>query len=210
MLTLRSRPAAIRAPLIALILGLTLLAGSVPAALGAPAALGIICLTANTTLPVGCYQPDGRIRLGSGPWRGNNMYTDYPVPWQMEQARIKGGHGKNFYVTVQNDGLVPDSFRVAGSTDVGSIITTIDPMKVRYFRGYHGAEITDEIVAGTFVTPVLDPGQKFLIRVRASVLPEAAPGLAMFSYLAMTSVEDTSKVDVVTLLVLRRPFLPPI
>ena len=138
------------------------------------------------------HRPDGWVRyegLWSGydyypdpkPWVGNNIYNTTGA-YQTAKKRLVGAYSDGAYVafavTIQNDGA-SDRFKLR-ATGQGSI--------VRYFHGT--TNITSAVVAGTFRTPLLGRGAKYVISVRVDV--EDAVRL-----LTATSIADTTKKDAV-------------
>ena len=135
-------------------------------------------------------RPDGLIAKGSHKFVGNDTYnTDGTQQTRLATPRI--GDLTLFRIAVQNDGIVPDSFRIqaAGSEPYYSI---------RYYR--HSKEITSRVVAGTFTTPVLAPGDRYVIRVWVKVATLAAAPSAS-RLVTLTSVNDPTKVDAVQFVV---------
>ena len=135
-------------------------------------------------------QPDGLISKGSRKFVGNDIHNTDGT----QQTRLATPHIGDlvlFRVAVQNDGIVPDSFRIqaAGSEPYYSI---------RYYR--HSKEITSRVVAGTFTTPVLAPGDRYVIRVWVKVATLAAAPSAS-RLVTLTSVNDPTKVDAVQFVV---------
>ena len=65
--------------------------------------------------------------------------------------------------------------------------------KVRYYR--NSTEITSQVVAGTFTTPQLKPGYRYVIEAWVKVTDSAGPSVSRL--VTIKSVGDTSKVDAV-------------
>jgi hypothetical protein len=99
-----------------------------------------------------------------------------------------------FRISVQNDGNGPDSFRLqaTGSAAPG--------YKVRYY--WKSTEITSAIVAGTFATPTLKPGYRYVIEAWVKVTASAGPSVSRL--VTITSVGDNTKVDAVKFQVNRK------
>jgi hypothetical protein len=104
------------------------------------------------------FQPDAWIKRSGGPTYGKGVYNLSGVDQSIYLA-LPGNTLRRAYVTVQNQGSVPDTFALT------VICCGSDGDTVRYFRGRSSIEITDEVEAGTFVTPQLDPGATYTIRV---------------------------------------------
>ena len=111
------------------------------------------------------FVPDAWIRRSGGPTYGRDVYnltaTDQSIYLSLRPNVLR-----RVYLTVQNDGNVTDTFGLM------VICCGADGDTVRYFRGRTPTEITDEVEAGTFVTPPLDPGETYVIRV--TVLTDGA------------------------------------
>ncbi len=134
------------------------------------------------------YQPDGRIKKGSGAFVGNNIYNSDGT----NQTKIgSAARGKNitFTISIQNDGDATDRFTMAAS---GSATTKYT---VRYFRGT--TEITTAVGAGTYVTPVIGVGGKLAITVKVKVKSTATAGSSVTRLVTLTSFEDSGQVDTV-------------
>jgi hypothetical protein len=114
-------------------------------------------------------QPDGRIKKGAGALVGNDIYNSDATD-QMALGFAQRGDTVKFTINIQNDGTTPDRFKVGatGNATVGH--------RVRYFRGT--TDITAAVNAGTYVTPMRDPGATFAITVKVKVQSTAADGSA--------------------------------
>lgn len=111
------------------------------------------------------FQPDAWIKRSGGPTYGKYVYNLSGVD-QSIYLTLPKNTLRRVYLTVQNQGDVPDTFGLT------VICCGSDADTVRYFRGRSSVEITDEVEAGTFVTPQLDPGETYVIR--ATVLTDSA------------------------------------
>lgn len=108
-------------------------------------------------------------KLSSGAYVGNGVYNKSGAG-QTRSLSIKKGLSKNFYVRIQNDGLVAASFKVKGTGDTGSI-------HAKYIkRGSSSPNITSAVKAGRFHTGLIDPGEYVRIIVKISVDPNSGPG----------------------------------
>jgi hypothetical protein len=103
-------------------------------------------------------RPDARIRSGSSPWVGNDIYSATAARERVTIPVERQGSAGTFAVTVQNDGIVPD---VLGLHAIGRATG----YSVRYFSGT--TDVTAAVRAGTYRTPILAPGAKY--RIHASV-----------------------------------------
>jgi hypothetical protein len=156
-----------------------------PGAASAPSAV------VTPTQPSISYKPDGRIRLGSGAFVGNNIYNTTGL--NQSKVGAKGlGKTITFGISVQNDlATTADSFKVLATGAVSAMYT------VTYFHG--ATDITAAIVAGTYTTPSLAPGATFLITVRVKVRSTATKGSSTTRLVMITSAGDPSKQDAVSL-----------
>jgi hypothetical protein len=139
-------------------------------------------------------RPDGRIKKGSGTLVGNDIYNTTGTD-QSRSGSATAGSMLTFTISVQNDGAVADSFKVAASG------TTVSGYTVRYFRGT--TNITSQVVAGTYQTASLSVGSTFAIKAKVTVTATAAKGSTITRLVTLTSVKDTSKKDAVKLSVQR-------
>lgn len=142
-------------------------------------------------------RPDARIRRSGGPLRGNDVFNT-TGSGQTVELTPRRPNLRRVYVTIQNDGSAPGSFSLA--------VSGLDAAgyEVRYFRGRSHQELTAEVEAGTFVTPVLAQGQAFALRLRVVTRVDAAPGSLFTRLLTFSSVGDGSVRDAVRLTVRRR------
>jgi hypothetical protein len=138
--------------------------------------------------PLPSYQPDPSIRKGSKPFIGNDIYnTDGTNQTRTASAGV--GSKITFDVSIENDGLNPDRFKVWAT---GIAMSGYD---VKYFRGR--TNITAAVIAGTYLTRSLAPGDAVSIRARVTIQPGAAIESSISRLLKVTSTGNTSKLDVV-------------
>jgi len=133
-------------------------------------------------------KPDGRIRLGTGTFVGNDIYNLTAVG-QSRSGSAAPGHSLTFGISIQNDGASADKFRVEAAG------TAADGYSVRYFRGT--TDITAAVVAGTYQTWSLAPGAAYLITARVTVQSAAAVGSMVMRLVTLTSVGNSAKKDTV-------------
>jgi hypothetical protein len=93
-------------------------------------------------------RPDGRIRLGTKSFVGNNIYNTTGSNQERTGSAVPGNK-VTFAVSIENDGPV-DSFRVQATGAASTKYT------VKYFRGT--TEITTAVRDGTYETPSLTSG----------------------------------------------------
>jgi hypothetical protein len=125
-------------------------------------------------------QPDARIgTAAAGPWTGDAVYSPTAVGEALTQFISRGSSG-NFYVNVQNDGLVAAKFKLRGTGGATGYSAT-------YFRG--SANITTAVEAGSYSTVLIPPRGADTIRLRVGL---ANSTTASASYLVeVTSVIGT-------------------
>jgi hypothetical protein len=137
---------------------------------------------------LGVRKPDGRIRLGTGAFVGNDIYNTTGVG-QRRHGSAPRGSGVTFGISIQNDGNGADRFTVKATGSVSSGYT------VRYFRG--ATDITAEVVGGTYQTWSLAPAATYLITARVTVHSAAAVGSKVMRLVTLTSVGNGAKKDAV-------------
>ena len=140
-------------------------------------------------------KPDGRIKLGSGSYVGNNIYNTTGVN-QTRSGSAVAGATITFTISIQNDGTQGGKFKVA-STASGNV-----NYQVKYFRGT--TEITSAVVAGTYVTGSVPVGNLFNITAKVKVLPAALVGSTTTRLITITSNANPTKIDAVKLIAKRK------
>jgi hypothetical protein len=133
-------------------------------------------------------KPDGRIRMGTGAYVGNNVYNTTGLSQSLTGA-AKKGKTVTFTISIQNDGSSKDSFRLLVTGPVSALYT------VSYFHGT--TNITAKVVAGTFTTPGVKKNKAYLITVKVKVLKTATVGSSVSRLVTITSIGDGSKQDAV-------------
>lgn len=133
-------------------------------------------------------KPDGRIRKGSGSFIGNNVYNVTGVN-QTRTGSAARGNTITFGISVQNDSTASGAFTLKATGTATTAYT------VTYFRGT--TDITAAIVAGTYTTPGLAAGAKYLITAKVKVKSSATVGSSVTRLVTITSVSDGTKQDAV-------------
>ena len=144
--------------------------------------------------PLASAQPDGRIRIGSRPLGGNDIYNTTGLD-QTRQTTNPIGSSRTFKITVQNDGDGYDQVRLSAPAGAPAGYT------VRYFFG--ATDITASVVAGTYVTANLAPDEIAAFTARVDVGAGALAGSSVIKLLTLTSVTSPSMVDALKFIVLR-------
>ena len=139
-------------------------------------------------------RPDGRIQLGAnGATVGDGVYNLTGVG-QTRTARIARGATATFFVTIQNDGISPEAFRMRGQPSTTNYT-------IAYFTG--GVDITLPANNGTYQTPVLAPGAIRTVKVVVTVGSRAPAGSEVSRLVTITSASDPLVKDVVRYIVQR-------
>lgn len=110
--------------------------------------------------------PDVTVRRPGGPRIGNNIYDTF----QHAVARRRPGGQATFFVEIQNDGEVAESFRVRPT------LPRARGSRDRYFLGDTGVEITRSMQAWTYRTPLIAPGASVTVRLEMTVREQALVG----------------------------------
>jgi hypothetical protein len=138
--------------------------------------------------PVPGPQPDGRIRVGtSGSFIGNNIYNTTGSSQSVTRSAPRGTT-ITFNVSIQNDGVDDDHYDVQGA---GSSTH----YTVKYFDGV--ADVTSQVVAGTFLTPPMTAGSTHVLTVKVKVKSTAPAGSKVGRLVTITSNDDGTKQDAV-------------
>jgi hypothetical protein len=125
-------------------------------------------------------QPDARIGTArAGPWTGDAVYSPTAVGEAKTQFISRGSSG-NFYVNVQNDGLVAANFRLRGTGGATGYSAT-------YFRA--STDITTAVEAGSYSTGFIPPRGAVTIRVRVELATSTAPSASYV--VGVTSLKGT-------------------
>ena len=142
----------------------------------------------------GGRRPDGRIKKGSGPLIGNNVYN-LDGANQTRSGASAPGKTIVFSISIENDGSAADRLTVlaTGSSVAGYAI--------KYFHGT--TNITAAVLAGTYQTASLRRSGTFLITVKVKVTTSAATGSSVARLITLTSVGDTTKKDAVKFIAAR-------
>ena len=140
--------------------------------------------------PIVVRKPDGRIRLGTGAYVGNNVYNTTGSSQSRTGSALRG-HYVTFGISIQNDGTNADTFRVKATG------TSTTKYGVKYYRGT--IDITSAVVAGTYSTSSLAVGSTFYITAKVLVKSTATVGSSVTRLVTVTSVGNTTKKDAVKL-----------
>ncbi len=131
------------------------------------------------------YQPDGSIKLGKGSFVGDNIYNSAGTGESVVAGAARGTK-KSFTVRIENDGSATDSITVLGAGAQKGFAVT-------YKRG--SANITSQVLAGTFTVSGLAPGGSITITLSIAVKSTAAVGSTHSWLVGFTSTTDAAKKD---------------
>ena len=123
-------------------------------------------------------RPDGRVRVGSGAFVGNNIYN-LTGSGQSRTGSSAPGGTITFGISIQNDGNGAEDFEVTAAGSATSAYT------VKYFRGT--TDITSTVVTGRYRTPSLEPGATYLLTAKVTVKSIAGAGSSVTRLLTITS-----------------------
>ena len=137
----------------------------------------------------GTYQADGRIRKGGGAYVGNNVYNDDGAG-QARSGSAAPGSKVTFSISIQNDGDFADRFDVHATGSASSMYA------VTYWRGT--TNITSAVVAGTYRTASLAPGDSTVIKAKVKVKASATGGSSVTRLVTISSVAEPRRLDAVT------------
>jgi hypothetical protein len=133
-------------------------------------------------------QPDVSVRKDPrGAWSGDGVYSPTGAN-EGARAEIRPGATQRFTIRVQNDGLVPDRFRIQGDGSATRYTVTY---------AYQGRNRTAAIVNGSIVTPVLQPGRSVLLGVAVRPKPGATYQHMQGRFVRATSTTATHMKDAV-------------
>ena len=139
----------------------------------------------------GTAQPDETIKLsGDATALGNNVYNTTGAG-QTRSVTTPRGVSKTFVVKVWNDGTSADSFVLNGTGSTSGFT-------VKYLKGTTGTtNITSAVLAGTYKTASLAPGNGVVIRLVVTVAATAPSGATRDWLVTATSQLDSSAQDAV-------------
>ncbi len=133
-------------------------------------------------------KPDGRIRKGAtGAYSGDGVYNTTGVG-QTKSGSAARGATVTYWVSAQNDAPFTDVLRLKG---------TASNTRFRVTYTAAGVDITAAVVAGTYTTPVLGPGDSFLVKVVVKVKATAPAGSSLTGSMIIKSDSDPARRDTV-------------
>ena len=119
----------------------------------------------NTTVVSRTYtvangRPDARIRRGTGPVVGNNVYNGTGLD-QTRTGAAGRAQSVTYPVSVQNDALFAERLRLRGEPST--------PNFTIIYRNPAGTNITNQVTAGTYTSPNLVTGGTHRIKITVTV-----------------------------------------
>jgi hypothetical protein len=140
-------------------------------------------------------RPDLAAKRGAtGAFVGEDVHNASAVG-QSRLLRVPAGRSATFYVRAQNDGNRPSRVRMNG------LGPATRGFRVRYYDG--ATDVTARLVAGTYRTPLLNPGGSRTLKVVVTVGTTAAVGSSITRTVSGISSNDGNAVDRVKLIVRR-------
>lgn len=140
------------------------------------------------TCPEGFYRADGKIRKGGGSYVGSDVYNDDGSGQSKAGSAARGGT-VTFSISIQNDGQFADRFDVQAAGSATSMYA------VTYWKGT--TNITSAIVAGTYRTASLAPGDSTVIKAKVKVKASATNGSTVTRLVTIFSVAEPRRLDAV-------------
>lgn len=137
-------------------------------------------------------QPDNQIatKVDGSDYLGDNIYN-LNGNNQTQTLSVQPNQTATFYIKMENDGGAQDTFAVKGDSGSGG-------WDVKYYAQKAGGNnITDSIIAGTWKTSALVPGQFQEIRLEVKPSSSVPPNTTRRILITSTSLVDTTKKDAV-------------
>jgi len=153
--------------------------------------------------------PDAQVRRAGGPQLGDNIYNEDGT------GQTVGGHAARryhvgdvrwFYVYAYNDGSSGDTFKL-GATEPVAVRPTGAPAAQPFLVQYllpTGEDVTASVDHGAFVTPLLNPGERYAIRVKVTVTDEAEHGSELFRLILVWPSSNSSLKDAVGIRMIKK------
>ena len=143
----------------------------------------------DRTYTVVAARPDGRIRRGTGPVVGNDIYNT-TGDGQTRTGTAARGQAVTYYVTAQNDAPVAERLRLQGQPS--------KPNFTVVYRDPAGANITTAVTAGTYRTPILATNGTYQIKIVVTVGNAAPAGASTTRTLTAISTTQPTIKDTVS------------
>jgi hypothetical protein len=133
-------------------------------------------------------RPDARIRRGTGPLVGNDLYGTTGAG-QTRTGTAARGHHVTYHASIQNDAPFAERLRVRGQSS--------SPNFTVVYRNPAGATITNQVTAGTYTTPNLPTGGAHRITITVAVRNTAPVHASVTRTLTATSTAHPTVKDTV-------------
>jgi len=137
------------------------------------------------------YQPDALVKTGNesdANYIGDSIYETTPVS-QTKYVSVLNNQTASYYVRVQNDGDVADSFKINGTA--GNV-----DWAITYYDVPTGTDMTTLITSSGFNTPSVPPSAYYTLCLYVTPI-SATLGASFDAFVTATSNNDTSKKDTV-------------
>jgi hypothetical protein len=157
---------------------------------------GSVTLIAPAPSTYVTHQPDGFIKLWTGPFVGGEIYNT-TADGQSKSGSVALGRRIIFRIGIENE-----SNRATDAFTVQATGTVTTGYRVRYLSGT--TDITNAVVNGTYQTTDLAPEQYVVIKVIVRVTRDAAEGSQVTRLVTLTSVADSSQQDAVSFTCMRK------
>lgn len=139
-------------------------------------------------------RPDGWVRKGThGRYVGDGIYNTTGTD-QSRTGSARRGSSVKFFVVAQNDAAFPDRLWLSGRASTRRF-------SIRYSVG--GTDVSEQIVAGTYRTPSLAPGDDVVVKVVVTVRRAAKLGSRLVAKMTLTPSIGGSPLDVVKVVATR-------
>ncbi len=140
-------------------------------------------------------RPDGRIRRGAGPLAGNDIYNTTGIG-QTRTGSAARGRSVVYYASIQNDAAFAETLRLRGAAST--------PRFAVVYRNRAGANITNQVTAGTYTTPNLAPGRIHRVTIVVTVRNTPPFSGSLVRTLTATSTTHPAIKDTVRFITHRR------
>jgi subtilisin-like proprotein convertase family protein len=133
-----------------------------------------------------CMRPDAQVARGAGAFAGNNVYN-LTAANQAVTGQARAGTPVTYSIKIQNDAIYQDTFAIQGQAGT--------PKFTIVYRNSSNANITSQVVNGTYVTPALNFAASHTIRAVVTPRAGAAINSQFARVVTATSVTDLGQRD---------------
>lgn len=138
------------------------------------------------------FQPDNIIagNIDGSDYVGKNIYNTTGTD-QTKKKSIPQNNTVSYYIKIENDGTIQDSFSITGTSGDAS-------WTVQYFDDYTGGSgITADITGAGWHTGSIDPADSVRIRLEVTPAPDVPGGEKKTVLITSTSINFSSQKDAV-------------